>query len=99
MQHAGMKSHKEKASARLAFARKDKYSIVDKEKETVEPSPLSSSEQSRTEVQCSETSEEGTQQVSSKDFFMKKTKQTDQHQMIEKKPEVKDNESVLPIQD
>ena len=54
MQHAGMKSHKKKASVRLAFARKD--SVLHKEKETVEPSPSSSSEQSRTEIQCSETS-------------------------------------------
>ena len=30
MQHAGMKSHKEKASVRLSFARKD--SILHKEK-------------------------------------------------------------------
>ena len=35
MQHAGMKSHKEKASVRLAFASKD--SILHKEKETLEP--------------------------------------------------------------
>ena len=39
MQHAGMKSQKEKASIRLAFARKD--SILHKEKETVELSPSS----------------------------------------------------------
>ena len=38
MQHAGMKIHKEKASGRLAFARKD--SILHKEKETVEPAPF-----------------------------------------------------------
>ena len=63
MQHAGMKSHKEKASIRLAFF------ILHKEKETVEPSPSSSSEQSRTELQCSETSQEGTKQVSIKDFL------------------------------
>ena len=44
MPHAGMKSHKEKASVRLTFARKDS-----KENETVEPSSSSSSEQSRTE--------------------------------------------------
>ena len=67
MQHAGMKSHKEKVSVRLAFARKD--SILHKEKETVEPSPSSSSEQSRTEIQCSGTSQEGTKQVSIKDFL------------------------------
>ena len=54
MQYAGMKCHKEKASVRLAFARKD--SLLHKEKETVEPSPSSSSEQSGTEMQCSETS-------------------------------------------
>ena len=50
MQHVGMKSHKEKASVRLAFARKD--SVLCKERETVEPSQSSSSEQSRTEIQC-----------------------------------------------
>ena len=54
MQHAGMKSYKEKASIRLAFPRKD--SILHKKKETVEPSPYSSSEQYRTEIQCSERS-------------------------------------------
>ena len=97
MQHAGMKSHKEKASLRLAFARKD--SILHKEKETVEPSPSSSSEQSRTEIQCSETSQEGTKQVSIRNLFMKKTKQTHQPQMVDKKPESKDNESVLTVQD
>ena len=53
------------ASVRLAFARKD--SILHKEKETVEPSPCSLSEQSRTEIQCSETSQEGTKQASIKD--------------------------------
>ena len=97
MQHAGMKSNKEKASVRLAFTRKD--SILCKEKETVEPSPFSSSEQSRTEIQCSETSQEDTKQVSVKDFFMKKTKQTNQPQMVDMKPESKDNESVLTVQD
>ena len=67
MQHACMKSHKEKASVRLAFARKD--SLLHKEKETVDPSPSSSLEQSRTEIHCSETSQEGTKEVSIKDFF------------------------------
>ena len=70
MKHAGMKSHKEKASARLSFARKD--SMLHKEKETVEPSPSSSSEQSTTEIQHSETSQKGTKQVSIKEFFYEK---------------------------
>ena len=98
MQHEGMKSHKEKASSvRLAVGRKD--SILHKEKEAVEPSPSSSSEQSRTEIQCSETTQEGIKQVSIKDLFMKKTKQTGQPQMVDKKPESKDNESVLTVQE
>ena len=97
MQHAGMKSHKEKASVRVELARKD--SILHKGKETAEQSPSSSSEQGRTEIRCSEISQEGTKQVSVKDFFMKKTKQTDQPQMVDKKPESKDNESFLTVQD
>ena len=97
MQHAGMKNPKEKASVRLAFTRKN--SILHKEKETVEPSTSSSSEQSRTEIQCSETSQEGIKQVSIKDFLKKKTKQTYQPQMVDKKPESKDNEYVLTVQD
>ena len=72
MQHAGMKKRHKKVSVRLAFAWKD--SILHKERETIEPSPSSSSEQSRTEIQYSETSQEGAKQVSIKDFFMKKDK-------------------------
>ena len=72
MQHAGMKSYKEKATVRLALARKD--SILHKEKETGEPSPSDSSEKCRTEIQCSEKSQEGTKQMSIKDIIMKKDK-------------------------
>ena len=58
-----------------------------KKKKTVEPLPSSSPEQSRTEIQCSETSQEGTKQLSIKGLFMKKTEQADQPQMVHKKPE------------
>ena len=37
--------------------------------------------------------------MSIKDFFMKKTKQTDKPQMVDKKHDFQDNESVLTVQD
>ena len=37
--------------------------------------------------------------MSIKDFLMNKTKQTEQSQMVDKKPECKDNESVLTVHD
>ena len=68
MQHTGMKSHKEKVSVRLGFAIKIPYC---RKKEKLEPLPSTSSEQSRTEIQCSETLQEGTKKVSIKDFYGK----------------------------
>ena len=96
MQHAGMRIHREKAMIRYS----SRESKILKAKEIGESSTSSSVEQGDVEMQSLEMSQEGTKQVSIKEFFIKKPTDTDILKRVVEEPcSSKDTESVMTVQD
>ena len=96
MQDAGMRIHREEAMVRYS----SRESNILKPKEIGESSTSSSVEQDDVEMQSLEMSQEGTKQVSIKEFFIKKPTDTDILKRVVEEPcSSKDTESVMTVHD
>ena len=96
MQHVGMRIQREKAMIRYS----SRESKILKAKEIGESSTSSSVEQGDVEMQSLEISQQGTKQMSIKEFFIKKPTDTDiMKRVVEEPCSSKDTESVMTVQD
>ena len=95
MQHPGMRIHGEKAMIRYS----SRESKILKAKEIGESSTSSSVEQGDVEMQSLEMSQEGTKQVSIKEFIKKPTDTDILKRVVEEPCSSKDTELVVTVQD